>query len=199
LFPDTLFADVELALPAQAEEPPYEPPPPATIVLRPEDAAFVHPELSIQVLPRTQRTWEDLRFLLAAGTALLHARGVEEVEQRVLELALTEFPARIAVMRRTRNGVVSTAAASREGQPGPLSPTALELVKRASVERVSLLYLGDRTVVAAPLVANGQTLGALVIEAAGDGPRLGKHHLQLLTGVAAMAAPALASQLELRG
>jgi GAF domain-containing protein len=72
-------------------------------------------------------------------------------------------------------------------------------VKRAASEQVSLLYLGDTTVVAAPLIAHGEVLGAVVLEAAGPGPRLDKHHLQLLTGIAALIAPALGTQLQLRG
>ncbi len=196
LFPEALFAEIEPV--AVQTDLPFEPPPPVTIVMRQEDAAFVRPELSLNVMPRTNRSWEDLRVLLTASSTMLQARTVEEVEQRTLELALSAFPAGVAVIRRAQNGVVSSSSSAREGQPAQLSAIAQELVKRAAAEQVSLLYLGDTTVIAAPLLAHGEALGAVVIEAASAGPRLDKHHLQLFTGVAAIAAPALSTQLRQR-
>jgi GAF domain len=196
LFPDALFAEIE---PVAQPELPFEPPPPVTIVLRPDDAAYVRPELSLNVMPRTNRSWDDLRLLLAASSAMLNADGLEEAEQRLLDLALGAFPAGLAVIRRNSNGVVSMTMSAREGRATQLSAQAQELVKRSAAEQVSLLYLGESTTIAAPLIAHGEPLGALVIEGVNDGPRLDKHHLQLLTGVAALAAPALATQLKLRG
>jgi hypothetical protein len=178
---------------------PFEPPPPVTVVLRQEDAAYVHPEVSLSVLPRTNRSWDDMRILLAASSAMLNAQGVEEVEQRALDLSLSAFPAGLAVIRRTANGVSSASSAAREGHSGQLTALGHELLKRAEAEEVSLLYLGDTTAVAAPLIAHGEVQGALVIEAGGAGPRLDKHHLQLFTGIAAIVAPALRTQLQLRG
>ena len=196
MFPDALFAEIE---PIAQADLPFEPPPPVTIVLRQEDAAYLHPEQSLSVLPRTNRSWDDLRLLIAAASAMLNARGVEEVEQRSLELVLGAFPAGLAVLRRSQNGVVSSASSARPGHASQLSAPALDMVKRATEEQVSLLYLGDSTSVAAPLIAHGEPLGAIVIDGAPGGPRLDKHHLQLLTGLAAIAAPALATQLRLRG
>jgi hypothetical protein len=196
LFPDALFAELE---PDYQADLPFEPPPPVTVILRQEDAAFVRPELSLNVLPRTNRSWEDLRLLLATASSMLNARSVEEVESRVLELALSAFPAGVAVIRRTSKGVSSASTTAREGHVSHLSASGLEMMKRAESEGISLLYLGDTTVVAAPLIAHNEVLGALVLEAAVPGCRLDKHHLQLLTGLAAMAAPALANQLRLRG
>jgi GAF domain-containing protein len=196
LFPEALFAEIE---PAIQTDLPFEPPPPVTIVLRQEDAAFVRPELSLNVLPRTNRSWEDLRVLMTAASSMLNARGVEDVEQRALELTLSAFPAGVAVIRRSQKGVTSASASAREGHARQLTAMAQDLVKRAASEQVSLLYLGDTTVVAAPLIAHGEVLGAVVLEAAGPGPRLDKHHLQLLTGIAALIAPALGTQLQLRG
>jgi hypothetical protein len=196
LFPEALFAELEPAVQADL---PFEPPPPATIVLRLEDAAFVRPALSLNVLPRTNRSWEDLRVLLAASSAMLNARSVEDVEQRTLELALSAFPAGLAVIRRSRSGVASASSSTREGHSSQLSAHGQEMMKRAESEQVSLLYLGDTTIVAAPLVAHGEVQGALVVEATGPGQRLDKHHLQLLTGIASITAPALALQLQLRG
>jgi hypothetical protein len=102
-------------------------------------------------------------------------------------------------VRRVSQGVISASAAAREGHPSQLSPPGQEIVKRSASEQVSLLYLGDSTAVSAPLIAHGSGLGAFVVEVAHPGPRLGKHDLQLLTGIAAIVAPALATQLQLRG
>lgn len=197
MFPDALFAEVEPV--AQPVELPFEPPPPVTIVLRQEDAAYLHPDQSLGVLPRTNRSWADVRLLMAAASAALHARGVDEVEQRVLDLVLDAFPAGLAVLRRSRNGVVSSASSVRAGHSSQLSAKAQEIASRSVEEQVSLLYLGDTTSMAAPLIAHGEPVGAIVVDGAPAGPRLDKHHLQLLTGVAALAAPALALQLRLRG
>ena len=199
MFPDALFAELEPPVEAPPPDVPFEPPPPVTIVLRQEDAALIRPELSLAFLPRTNRSWEDLRVLLGAASAMLEARSVQEVEQRMLDLALSVFPAGLAEIRRNQNGVTSASSSVREGHAGKLTGMALDLVKRSAAEGVSLLYLGDSTAIAAPLLAHGVAMGALVIEAANGGRRLDKHHLQLLTGIAAIAAPALATQLQLRG
>jgi hypothetical protein len=195
LFPEALFADIE---PVAQADLPFEPPPPVTIVLRQEDATFLQPEHAFHFMPRTNRTWDDLHVLLAASSSMLNCRTLEEAEQRVLSLALSAFPARLAVIRRVSNGVASSSLNAREGNSTQLSPQAQEILKRSVGEGVSLLYLGETTAVAAPLIAHGETLGALVIDGAATLPRLDKHHLQLLTGVAAIAAPALAVQLRLR-
>lgn len=196
MFPEALFAELE---PEAQTDLPFEPPPPVTVALRQEDAAFVRPELSLNVLPRTNRSWEDIRVLLASASAMLNARSVEDVEQRILDLALGAFPAGVVAIRRVSNGVASASSAAREGHASQLSTLAHDLMKRSETERVSLLYLGDSTVVAAPLLSQGQVLGSVVLESSAPGGRLDKHHLQLLTGIAAMAAPALATQLQLRG
>ena len=199
MFPEALFADIDPVVELEPPpDPPLEPPPPITIVLRQEDAAFIHPEVSLNFMPRTNRSWNDLRVLLAAASAMLNSRGVEETERRALELALTNFPAGLAVIRRVSNGVVSSSLSAREGHPTKLSAHAVEIAKRSAAEGVSLLYLGDATAVAAPLIAHGEVLGAIVIDGASSGPRLDKHHLQLLTGLTAIVAPALATQLQLR-
>ncbi len=200
MFPEALFADIDPVVePEVALDLPFEPPPPTTIVLRQEDAALLHPGVALNFVPRTDRSWNDLRVLLAAASAMLNSRGVEETERRALELALTNFPGGLAVIRRVSNGVVSSSLSAREGHPTKLSVHALEIAKRAEAEGVSLLYLGDSTAVAAPLIAHGEVLGAIVIDGVSTGPRLDKHHLQLLTGLTAIAAPALATQLQLRG
>ncbi len=195
LFPEALFAEVGPEAPADL---PFEPPPPITIVLRQEDAALIHPEDSLNFMPRTNRSWDDLRVLLAAAGSMLNARGLEEAEQRLLGLALSVFPAGLAVIRRTSNGVVSATSSAKEGHSAQLSVHAQEIVRRAAAEGISLLYLGAAKAVAAPLIAHGEVLGAIVIDGAVTGPRLDKHHLQLLTGLTAIAAPALATQLQLR-
>ncbi len=195
MFPEALFADIEPIVQADL---PFEPPPPVTIVLRQEDAAFLRPESSLGFLPRTNRIWDDLLVLLAASSAMLNARGVEEVERQALALALASFPAGVAVIRRLANGLVSASSAVRDGHSSQLTAAGQEIVKRSAAEQVSLLYLGDSTAVSAPLIAHGDVLGAFVLEAATPGSRLGKHDLQLLTGIAAIVAPALATQLRLR-
>ncbi|MBM3796899.1 MAG: hypothetical protein FJW31_23275 [Acidobacteria bacterium] len=213
MLPDSLFADVpdlqqpqpEVTRPestplAAAAAAPSVPPPPVTVVLRLEDAAFAQPERSLGVLPRTGRAWDDLRVLIGVASAMLNAESLEAAEQSILRTALAATPAGIVVLRRTQNGVTSSTASVREGHSSQLSATAVDLAKRAAAEHQSLLLLGETTVVAAPLMATGSTepIGALVLESA-TGPRLGKHDLQLLTGIAALAAPALLTQLKLRG
>ena len=199
MFPEALFADIDPVVQLELQpDLPFDPPPPTTIVLRQEDAALLHPGVSLNFMPRTNRSWEDMRVLLASASAMLNSRGVEETERRALELVLTNFPAGLAVIRRVSNGVVSSSLSARDGHTTKLSAQAVEIAKRSAAERVSLLYLGDATAVAAPLIAHGEVLGAIVIDGASTGPRLDKHHLQLLTGLTAIVAPALATGLQLR-
>lgn len=208
MLPDSLFADLpdvqqqpEVTRPDSPPPAAAAPPPPVTIVLRLEDAAFAQPERSLGVLPRTGRAWDDLRVLIGVASAMLNAENLEAAEQSILQTALAATPAGMVVLRRTQDGVTSSTAAVREGHSSQLSATAIDLAKRAAAEHHSLLFLGETTVVAAPLMTAGATesLGALVLESAAGSSRLGKHDLQLLTGIAALAAPALRTQLKLRG
>ncbi|MCC6537197.1 MAG: hypothetical protein IT162_06580 [Bryobacterales bacterium] len=210
MLPDSLFAELpDVQQPRQPEVTMPDSPlpaaaapaaPPVTIALRLEDAAFGQPERSLGVLPRTARAWDDLRVLIGVASAMLNAGNLEEAEQGILQAALAATPAGVVVLRRTQNGVTSATAAAREGHASQLSPLATDLAKRAAADLQSLLYLGESTVVAAPLMTAGssESMGALVLESAA-GARLGKHDLQLLTGIAALAAPALRTQLKLRG
>lgn len=203
LLPDSLMSDVgvsEESIPEPAEDSaPVVSPPPVTIALRWEDATYVLPELSLNVLPRTNQSWGDLRILLAASTKMLNARTVEEVEERTLDLLLASLPAGVAVVKRLYRGILSSTAAARPGHPSDLSRVAQDLFRQAMAEQASLLYLAETTAIATPLLAHGETVGALVVETTNGGVRLDKHHLQLATGIASIAAPALRLQLQLRG
>lgn len=175
------------------------PPSPVIIPLRAEDATYAQPELSLNVLPRTNQTWEDLRILLAASSKMLNAGTVEEIEERTLDLLLASLPAGVAVFKRLHQGLLVSTAATRMGHSGDLSSVAQDLFRQCMSERTSLLYLGISTAIAAPLIARGEIVGSLIVETAGAGlPRLDKHHLQLATGIAAITAPALRLQLLLR-
>lgn len=173
-------------------------PPPVTIPLRWDDATYVQPELSLNVLPRTNQTWEDVRILLAASNKLGNARSVEEVEERTLDLLLASLPAGAAVVKRLHQGILSSIAGARPGHSADLTNVAQDLFRQAMAEQASLLYLGSTTAIAAPLIAHGEVVGALVVETTNGGIRLDKHHLQLATGIASIAGPALQLQLRLR-
>lgn len=194
-------AGVSEVLPLDLEDEPVRvgPPPPITIPLRWQDATYVLPELSLNVLPRTNQSWEDLRILLAASNKMLNARTVEEVEERTLDLLLASLPAGVAVVKRLHQGILSSTAAARPGHPADLSPVAQDLFRQGMAGQASLLYLGATTAIAAPLLTHGETVGALVVETTSAGTRLDKHHLQLATGIASIAAPALRLHLKLRG
>lgn len=197
MFDHAVSTDSPLETPADAI--PHIPPPPLTIPLRWEHATYVQPELSLNVLPRTNQVWADLRALLAASSKLINAQSVEEVEERTLDLLLAALPAGLAVVKRIHQGLVSSTASARPGHSGELSGVAQDLFRQAVAEKASLLYLGSSTAIAAPLLAHGEALGSLVVETVGAGVRLDKHHLQLATGIASIAGPALRLQLRLRG
>ena len=160
---------------------------------------------------RTGRTARDLQALLRIGTALQAPGSTADLALRLLELTLAAVPADRAALTLADRGEAEPATAfvftraSGPAEPFPISRTVLQ---RVLEERVGLLASDIlrqeglsgaesleaariRSLLAAPLVHLGQPLGLLYLDT--REARFDQGHLELVTAVAGMAAPALAT------
>ncbi len=179
-----------------------------TVHLAPGDALYVQaPERLAEraAADRSGRIARDLRTLLDIGSALQALRSTEALAQRLLELTLGPLPGERAALVLTEHG-------TERGEDEPvvfvrdrtaLSPAASfsipgTVVRKVVAERIALLAddvvsQDWLAVAAAPLIHRDRVLGVLYVESGDASTRFDEDHLQLLTAMAGMAAPALAT------
>jgi transcriptional regulator with GAF, ATPase, and Fis domain len=155
---------------------------------------------------RTGRTARDLQALLRIGTALQAPGSTAGLARQLLELVLAAVPADRAALTLADRGEAEPATAfafDRTSGPAKPFPVSRTVLRRVFEERVGLLASEGlsgaesleaariRSLLAAPLVHLGQPLGLLYLDA--REARFDEGHLELVTAVAGMAAPALAT------
>ena len=182
-----------------------------TTLLRPEDALYLDPGKAIAALPSDQRIGRNLQALLEAGEALSSIREFQPLAKRLLEIVCAVIPAR-------RGAILMAFGGSRDfthralWHRDPAQASALRvpsgILSRVLRERVSvwsnevlegkhirptasIVAARIRAVLAVPLVKFDQVIGAIYVDT--DDPEVGfaEDHLQLLTGLAGVAAGAL--------
>jgi transcriptional regulator with GAF, ATPase, and Fis domain len=161
---------------------------------------------------RSGRTARDLQTLLQISKALQAPVSTEGLARRLLELILAAVPAeRATLLLSDRGEPEETAAAfAIDRKAGPTEPFRVSrtVVRRALEERAGLLASDVlrpeglsgaesleaariRSLLAAPLVHLGRPVGLLYLDTRES--RFDEGHLELVTAVAGMAAPALAT------
>ena len=182
----------------------------ATVILKAEDALYLRP----QNLPRVDRTVRNLETLLKIGSAIASIRGLEPLQRELLRLILEVIPgdrAAVLLAGKTPDEFTSvyqwnTSAQDRAMQ---VSRTIIDQVIREKVALLSNDVLHDaaidltesvisaqiRSLLAVPLIAFEKCLGAIYLDSQNVRSRLDEDHLQLLTGIAGMAAIALENTL----
>jgi transcriptional regulator with GAF, ATPase, and Fis domain len=182
----------------------------ATVLLKAEDALYLQP----RSLPRAEGALRNLEILLKIGSALASIRGLEALQQNLLELILEVIPGdRGAVLLAGKStdefASVCQFSSSAQGQRMQVSRTIIEQVMREKVALLSNDVLQDsainltesvikahiRSLLAVPLIAFGKSLGVIYVDSQNVRTRFEEDHLQLLTGIAGMAAVALENAL----
>ena len=192
----------------------------ATVILRKEDARYLQPPCP-EGLPATPKTVRDLNVLLDFSRTLNSVRGVEALQQKVLDAILVIAPADQAAILMTDNGttefssIVGRHRLLGANQPIHASQTILNRVLEESLavlsndvqsdenyrEAESLLERRVRSVLAVPLAIQDRVLGVMYLEANSPGARFDSDLLQLVTTLGNIAALAIenARYLEVLG
>jgi Nif-specific regulatory protein len=182
----------------------------STILLRRENAVYAQTDQLRRALPPVSNVVRDLSVLLeinriAQTSQTRDALGMGVLE-RTLERIVADRGAVVLVDSRTKD-VSSVLARSKQAgsiKPFPVSRNILERVTRENlgvlVQRAhhaapfpteSLVRAGTRSLLAAPLIGSEGALGMICLESSSPGVQFEEDHLQLLTGIAAIAGAAL--------
>jgi Nif-specific regulatory protein len=181
-----------------------------TVMLRREDAVYLRQKLD--ELPRqSARVAADLNVLFKVSAVISSARGLEELQRKLLESLFEVVPAQrgaILLMDKGSEDFASVFTAENipnVKQPIPVSRTIVRQVLRDKIGilnndlQASQTYTGARSlmdfdvrsVLAVPLVFLDQVLGLIYLSTTDPDTRFDEGHLQLLTGIAGIAVGAL--------
>ena len=167
---------------------------PSSLVMRREDV-FAG-SLDDQPKP-PERLARDLAALIRITATINAVRGLAALERPLLELVADVIPAaRGAVVLSSGAEITSSVGWSREKAGAGSVALDKAVIDRVLREMVGIL--SGRSMLAAPLVAFDQLIGAIVLEADAAGPAFDEDHLRLLMAMAGNAATALehARQIE---
>ena len=155
----------------------------------------------------------DLSALLKVGTTITAIRGVEELEQRLLEVIFEVVPARRGVILLTgeQSGAepefTSIFGLDRVHGPNQRITVSSTIVRRvlkdnaafligdtdqnATLRTDSLIAARSRSLLCVPLLMPGQTLGVIYLDTDLPDNHFNEDHLHLVTAIAAIAAVAI--------
>jgi len=182
----------------------------ATVILRKEDALYLQPSRS-GGLPPTAKTVRDLNVLLDFSRTVNSVRGLNALQEKVLEAVLAIVPADQAAILLTENGVTGFSSIvgrdRRLGQNQPIhaSQTILNRVLEENLavlssdvqsddayrEAESLIERRVHSVVAVPLEVQDKVLGVMYLDASSPGARFDSDLLQLVTTLGNITALAI--------
>ncbi|HEV2175876.1 MAG TPA: sigma 54-interacting transcriptional regulator [Terriglobia bacterium] len=182
-----------------------------TIQLRREDAVYLQPEKMLSQLPPTSRKARDLNALLKISTAINSIRELDALQRRLLELTFEVIPAERGAILLTGESVEEFASVfGLDRQPGLTRPVQVSrtIIRQVLQERVAILssdiseseslsasqsIVASRinSLLAVPLLVFEKLLGVIYLDTSSAAVRFDEDHLQLLTGIAGIAAVAL--------
>jgi transcriptional regulator with GAF, ATPase, and Fis domain len=178
--------------------------PPLSIVMSREDLVTGGPSAPDSAEEPTSR---DLHALIRISGTINAVRGLVALERPLLELLADVIPASrgaVLLSGERYSEITSTTGWSRlphSERPVQISQPLIDRVLRDAVGILSRLGVEDddagsspragRSVMAAPLVAFDQRIGAILLEQDDFEPPFDEGHLRLLMAIAGMAATAL--------
>jgi Nif-specific regulatory protein len=183
----------------------------STIILREEELLYLHPEKAIGMLPPTLRLARDLSTLLKISMEINSIRGLEELEQRLLESIFEVVPAErgaIILKRPDSNDVASVWERNRLesfDRPVQLSRTIVhrvfdegisilsnDVLESEAYSTVESLVIPEiHSLLAVPLRIFDRVMGLIYLSNRDLEVQFNEEHLQLVTAIANMAAGAL--------
>jgi Nif-specific regulatory protein len=179
-----------------------------TIVLRRDDAVLLQPHAILDSAPTNPEAFRALGLLLEAVQAMSTGGSVDVSATRLLDLIGAVLPVTSAGLHLEDDGEQATF-----WWPTPGSPLPNAILRRVVEDRVSIctsdiltdgivdptnsiVSLPSRAVIAVPVVAEGRVVG--VLHGSAKAACFDASQLQLLTGIAGVAASPLASALRVQ-
>ncbi len=180
----------------------------STIILRKQDARYLR---DIAKIKPTARMVRDLDALLRISKAVNSVRGLAALEKQVLELIFEVAPADRAAILLCDQGIEEPTSIfgwdRRNGQNHAVQ-VSRTIVAQVLAEGVavlcndlpaagafaaaeSVIVRHIRSVLAVPLEVFDRVLGVIYLDASNPEARFDEEHLQLLTAMGSIAAPAL--------
>ena len=188
----------------------------STIILRKQDARYLR---DLDKIQPTGRMVRDLNALLKISKTVTSVRGLTALQKQVLELVFEVSPAdRAAILLTDQNAEDYSSVFGWDRRAGPhqavqVSRTIVAQVlsegvavlcndlsaTRAYSDTASVVSRQIRSVLAVPLEVFDRVLGVIYLDASNPDARFDEDHLQLLTGIGSIAAPALENARRVEG
>jgi len=183
----------------------------STVRLRRDDALYLRPDKILSELPATGRIARDLNTLLRISAAINSLRGLDELQKRVLELIREVVPVEreaILLIDKEEDPFTSVCGWTKlKGADNSLT-VSKTITRQVLLERFALLsndlvdntsykqaqsLIGARvcSVLCLPLIVFDKSLGVIYLDTSDPESRFDEGHLQLMTGVADIAAVAI--------
>jgi Nif-specific regulatory protein len=183
----------------------------STIRMKSHDSLLLQPEKLMENLPASARLARHLNALLKISTAINSVRGLEALQQQLLELVFEVVPAeRGAILLTGENpeeftSIFGVDKAAGEHRPVQVSRTIIFKVMEeksaimsndvtANSELAtseSIIASSIRSILCVPLLKFEKLLGVIYLDGSDPAARFDKDHLELMTAVASIAAVAL--------
>ena len=184
----------------------------AMSLLHQDDATVLQPWLSVDAALRPGRTAQNLKSMLRVAAAIGAARDVRALEHELMEALGQAIPAQRGAILPTEESVAAHYW-SRDGDAEPFhAPRSIVkrvladgaiiclndvLISGADATAESIALSRINSVMAAPLVSGDERLGVIYLDTRDSTVRFEEDHLQLLGGIARVAAAPLANALRL--
>ncbi|HYN14389.1 MAG TPA: sigma 54-interacting transcriptional regulator [Terriglobales bacterium] len=184
-----------------------------TVILRKENAVYLQPSQPGASLPSSARTVRDLNVLLNFSRTLSSVHDVANLQQKVLDAVFEVAPADRAAVLLLEEGseefssILGRYRTSGPEQPIQASQTILNQVMRENVAVLSNDVIEDetyraadslaspnvRSVLAAPMEAQGKLVGVIYLDASSAGVHFDAGLLQLVLALGNIAGLAMAN------
>ena len=188
----------------------------STMQLRREEAIYLKADRGLSQAPDNQRMARDLAALLKIGSRINLLRHTEELQREILDSIFEVVPAErgAILLGEDEKEFSSLFSRNRRGEvkPLPVSRTVVSQVIREAVSILSndikasetlsvaqsLVTARTTSLMCVPLIVFDKVIGAIYLDTSDANSRFDENHLQLLAGIAGIAAVALenARQME---
>ena len=186
----------------------------STIRLEREHAVYLRPEKLFAELPQVARVAKDLSALLKISKAITSLRELEVLQKELLALIVEVVPAErgVIILTDENRETVSSRGWTIKNDSSDSVKASHTVVEQCLKEGVALLCNGInenidlnkaeslvaanvRSVLCVPLVAFEKTIGVIYLDTSDPTAIFDQDHLQLLTGIAGVAANPLENAL----
>ncbi len=160
------------------------------------DSVYVDPAAALGAAPAPARAVTTAATLLRVSGLIAARRGIDELADSVVALALHAIPAArgaVLLYERWSPEPVGSYARDRGGHVGIEVPVARRLADRVLRDGVAALARSpeDTSVLAAPLRGRDRIIGLLYLECSDPHAALDREHLQLAAAIGVLAGAAL--------